>query len=197
MDNRGLKNSENDFYVFKENNGTNFEELVLVANIVSDGDVRIVDDVKELVFEYDNFCEKRKEFCANIVENLKDIANIKKYLPIFFGYWISGVRPYNNKLYCTYVGWDMKAGELLESVQKILDSRKIDLYVMDLTFVNDKVLEDVFSTIDEFLKANYYSLLKLEVEKNTFFLFVVSVKESMSIKNFGYNMNLDFNDDFN
>ncbi|MFV0520731.1 MAG: hypothetical protein ACK5LY_10760 [Lachnospirales bacterium] len=180
---------------FNKNNSYFYEKLIDITEILTNGNIKLVEEIKELIFEYDSFCNKRQAFCENLVDDFNNIYEAKRYLPLIYGYWCGGAR-YDDRQYCAYIGWDFKAKELVDVVQKILNSINANINIKGMEFINEKFIDNVFSEIDELLKKNFYSLLSLKVEQNSFFLFIVPLKSLAKIKMMAYDMELDFNDVF-
>ncbi|MFV0440085.1 MAG: hypothetical protein ACK5LV_02185 [Lachnospirales bacterium] len=177
----------------ERNKPVNFKELPDVAKILTNNYPLLINETKLLVDDYNAYVKQHLRFCKILSTDLDDKD---KNIPIFFAHMLTTKR--KNVKYGTYVGWKMTFDEIVSEIEALvlnyLTNKKIDL--KSLAYVNKNDANNVLEVIDEYLKKEHLTLVKLTLESTSFYIFVAPMRDIFHLKAYGDSMKIQFVDTF-
>ncbi len=144
--------------------------LIELSKIFTNNNTKLVNEIEELVFDFENFCVKREEWCNALGFDRKLTP---ENLSLIFTFWLT--TNINNGVGINLNIIDKKE-DVLCKVNPLLITKNIKLELEKLDYINDAI-DVVLDTINEELNKKGYILIALNNNPYILQIFVIKLVE--------------------
>lgn len=126
----------------------NYKNIIEIANIISNGDPKVLEDFTLLVNDIDAFLNKYNEWYSNMLRDTGTTPNKHTSILLITAYWLCGDD--TDYEYGGYIDWKEETSDILYILKPVIEKLNYPLTVDDITFGN----EDEEFTDEVLLKIN-------------------------------------------
>lgn len=152
-----------------------YSALAPMAEILSQGDPRVLDDMTLLASGYEAFAAVHREWCDTMFPDGIPAGSQFSILREVFTFWLAGYEtPYE---YGAYIDWKEAPDEVAASLQGVVDKLGFPIQLGEVVFPESEDTFDALVAIAQHFSEREYALVVIDTESDSYHLYVVPQAE--------------------
>lgn len=164
-----------------------FRNLIDITKILTDNNIEVIEDIKLMVDDHDNFSNKYKTWIENMDFSFEDTDEEKL---LIFPYFIIG---YDTKYkYGSYIDWKEEPEEIVEQLKITVDKLNYDIDLRKVEIIFEEDTDEFLERLNNYLKTINYTLVTLDTDSDSYHLFIAKEKDFDKLVELGKSIDIKF-----
>lgn len=164
-----------------------FRNLIDITKILTDNNIEVIEDIKLMVDDHDNFSNKYKTWIENMDFSFEDTDEEKL---LIFPYFIIG---YDTKYkYGSYIDWKEEPEEIVEQLKITVDKLNYDINLSKVEIIFEEDTDEFLERLNNYLKTINYTLVTLDTDSDSYHLFIAKEKDFDKLVELGKSIDIKF-----
>lgn len=164
-----------------------FRNLIDITKILTDNNIEVIEDIKLMVDDYDDFSNKYKTWIENMDFSFEDTDEEKL---LIFPYFIIG---YDTKYkYGSYIDWKEEPEEIVEQLKITVDKLNYDIDLRKVEIIFEEDTDEFLERLNNYLKTINYTLVTLDTDSDSYHLFIAKEKDFDKLVELGKSIDIKF-----
>ncbi|MDR2523879.1 MAG: hypothetical protein LBC93_09300 [Synergistaceae bacterium] len=160
----------------------NWDGLIEMAGILTNGDRKATEDIAQLVQGYDAFAAEHREWCAEMCEEM-DMDDKHELMRHIFAYWLTGYSALDGEdknpsaQFGAYIDWKEETEEVVAALAAAGRHLGYSLDFDKIVFSGEEFTDKALGVIGGYLSGKGFALLSLGTDSDCYHLFVIRDKD--------------------